>query len=91
MNPIQENTSPQLKKPVYSLEEIMKFNNNIQMRDELIISLQHSEKKNQTLTKLINNVANILETTPNNLSHISNAIDTILKQIYDFNNTHPNL
>ena len=59
----------------------MKFNNNTQMRDELINSLEHSEKKNQRLTKFINYVADLLSSTPNDEYHMSDAIDSIETEI----------
>lgn len=62
------------QKRIYSLEEIIKFNNNIQMRDELIISLEHSEKKNQRLTKFINYVADLLNSTPNDIKTLEKTI-----------------
>ena len=77
------------QKPIYSLEEIMKFNNNIQMRDELINSLKHSEIKNQRLTEFINFVADLItssDSQPHGDILVSKYI--IETEIYNLEKTH---
>ena len=77
------------QKPIYSLEEIMKFNNNIQMRDELINSLKHSEKKNQRLTEFINFVADLLRPGDHEpYGDIFVSKDIIETEIYNLEKTH---